>query len=116
MIKIGTLCYVVDTCLAGGTLSYRSKELVLLRDGKPEDVWMDLYYSPVPDDRGEPGETRGEQEGYHPRPSRLTRRAVRATSWASRSKKASASGRGSQLSNGRRWWGSMSWRRWPPSA
>ncbi|WP_434580656.1 PAS domain-containing protein [Pseudomonas sp. Z5-35] len=42
--------HVLDVCLAGGTLSYRSKELVLLRDGKPEDVWMDLYYSPVPDD------------------------------------------------------------------
>ncbi|KIQ60319.1 hybrid sensor histidine kinase/response regulator [Pseudomonas fluorescens] len=40
--------HVLDVCLAGGTLSYRSKELVLLRDGKPEDVWMDLYYSPVP--------------------------------------------------------------------
>ena len=47
--------HVLDVCLAGGTLSYRSKELVLLRDGKPEDVWMDLYYSPVPDDDQSPG-------------------------------------------------------------
>jgi PAS domain S-box-containing protein len=46
--------HVLDVCLAGGTLSYRSKELVLLRDGKPEDVWMDLYYSPVPDDDQSP--------------------------------------------------------------
>jgi PAS domain S-box-containing protein len=46
--------HVVDTCLAGGTLSYRSKELVLFRNGRPEDVWMDLYYSPVPDDEGAP--------------------------------------------------------------
>ncbi|MBC8998541.1 PAS domain-containing protein [Pseudomonas sp. N40(2020)] len=46
--------HVVDTCLAGGTLSYRNKELVLLRDGVPEDVWMDLYYNPVPDDTGAP--------------------------------------------------------------
>jgi PAS domain S-box-containing protein len=45
---------VVDTCLAGGTLSFRNKELVLLRDGLPEDVWMDLYYSPVADDDGKP--------------------------------------------------------------
>ncbi|MEN5311604.1 hybrid sensor histidine kinase/response regulator [Pseudomonas koreensis] len=45
---------VVDTCLAGGTLSFRNKELVLLRNGVPEDVWMDLYYSPVPDDDGVP--------------------------------------------------------------
>ena len=27
--------HVVDTCLAGGTLAYRGKELVLLRDGVP---------------------------------------------------------------------------------
>ncbi|MGP8434895.1 response regulator [Paraburkholderia fungorum] len=46
--------HVMVTCLAGGTLSYRDKELVLLRDGKPEDVWMDLYYSPVADDSGAP--------------------------------------------------------------
>jgi PAS domain S-box-containing protein len=46
--------HVVDTCLAGGTLSYRNKELVLLRDGVPEEVWMDLYYSPVADDDGCP--------------------------------------------------------------
>ena len=46
--------HVVDTCLAGGTLSYRDKELVLLRNGQPEDVWMDLYYSPVADDSGAP--------------------------------------------------------------
>ncbi|WP_033050359.1 hybrid sensor histidine kinase/response regulator [Pseudomonas sp. Ant30-3] len=46
--------HVVDTCLAGGTLSFRNKELVLLRDGVPEDVWMDLYYSPVADDEGIP--------------------------------------------------------------
>lgn len=46
--------HVVDTCLAGGTLSYRNKELVLLRDGVPEDVWMDLYYSPVAGDDGRP--------------------------------------------------------------
>jgi len=46
--------HVMDTCLAGGTLSYRDKELVLLRNGKPEDVWLDLYYSPVPGDDGAP--------------------------------------------------------------
>ena len=45
---------VMDTCLAGGTLSYRDKELVLLRNGQPEDVWMDLHYSPVADDSGAP--------------------------------------------------------------
>ncbi|MBR7960830.1 response regulator [Burkholderia vietnamiensis] len=46
---------VMHTCLAGGTLSYRDKELVLLRNGRLEDVWMDLHYSPLPDDEGAPG-------------------------------------------------------------
>ncbi|MCX2900783.1 hybrid sensor histidine kinase/response regulator [Pseudomonas mandelii] len=46
--------HVVDTCLGGGTLSYHNKELVLLRNGVPEDVWLDLYYSPVADDEGRP--------------------------------------------------------------
>ena len=45
---------VVDTCLAGGTLSYKDKELVLFRNGAAEDVWMDLYYSPVVEDDGAP--------------------------------------------------------------
>ncbi|OLY72907.1 hybrid sensor histidine kinase/response regulator [Pseudomonas sp. ATCC PTA-122608] len=45
---------VVDTCLAGGTLSYRSLPLELLRDGRPEEVWMDLYYSPVAGDDQQP--------------------------------------------------------------
>ncbi|WP_456027232.1 ATP-binding protein [Pseudomonas capeferrum] len=46
--------HVVDTCLAGGTLSFNNKALVLLRNGKPEDVWMDLYYSPVAGDDQQP--------------------------------------------------------------
>jgi signal transduction histidine kinase len=46
--------HVMDTCLGGGTLSYHNKELVLLRNGLPEDVWLDLYYSPVADDEGRP--------------------------------------------------------------
>jgi signal transduction histidine kinase len=45
---------VVDTCLAGGTLSYRDKELTLHRTGVAEQVWMDLHYAPVTDDEGKP--------------------------------------------------------------
>ena len=45
---------VVDTCLAGKTLSYRDKQLVLFRSGAAEDVWLDLYYSPVVEDDGSP--------------------------------------------------------------
>jgi signal transduction histidine kinase len=46
--------HVVDTCLAGGTLTYQDKQLVLYREGSPEDVWLDLSYSPVVDDDGQP--------------------------------------------------------------
>lgn len=46
--------HVVDTCLAGGTLTYKDKQLVLYREGSPEDVWLDLSYSPVVEDDGQP--------------------------------------------------------------
>lgn len=46
--------HVVDTCLAGGTLSFNNKDLVLSRNGKPENVWLDLYYSPVAGDNQQP--------------------------------------------------------------
>jgi signal transduction histidine kinase len=45
---------VVDTCLSGATLSYSDLRLTLHRSGKPEDVYMDLHYSPVSDDNGRP--------------------------------------------------------------
>ena len=40
--------------LAGGTLAYRDQELTLCRNGVPEQVWMNLDYSPVPDESGKP--------------------------------------------------------------
>ena len=46
--------HVMDTCLAGGTLSFNNKDLVLLRNGRPETVWLDLYYSPVAGDNQQP--------------------------------------------------------------
>jgi signal transduction histidine kinase/CheY-like chemotaxis protein len=46
--------HVVDTCLSGATLSYTDKQLTLHRSGQPEEVWMDLHYSPVADDDGRP--------------------------------------------------------------
>ncbi|CAG2136571.1 Sensor histidine kinase RcsC [Cupriavidus yeoncheonensis] len=46
--------HVVDTVLAGGTLSYKDKPLTLHRHGRPEEVWLDLHYSPVVDDDGVP--------------------------------------------------------------
>lgn len=45
---------VMDTCLAGGTLSPREKLMVLNRHGLMEDVWLDLDYSPIRDDSGKP--------------------------------------------------------------
>jgi PAS domain S-box-containing protein len=45
---------VLKVGLAGGTLAYRDHELTLCRSGKAEQVWMDLDYSPLPDDEGRP--------------------------------------------------------------
>lgn len=45
---------VMKVGLAGGTLSYKNQELTLHRHGRPEQVWMDLDYSPVPGDDGAP--------------------------------------------------------------
>ena len=45
---------VMKVGLAGGTLAYRDQELTLHRSGKPEQVWMNLDYSPVVDESGEP--------------------------------------------------------------
>jgi PAS domain S-box-containing protein len=38
----------------GGTLSYKDKELTLIRDGTPKQLWTDLEYSPVLDESGSP--------------------------------------------------------------
>jgi signal transduction histidine kinase/PAS domain-containing protein/ActR/RegA family two-component response regulator len=46
---------VMTVCLAGETLAYRDQELTLNRNGRPEQVWMNLDYSPVLDETGEPG-------------------------------------------------------------
>ena len=40
--------------LAGEILSYRDQELILHRQGRAEQVWMNLDYSPLLDDAGEP--------------------------------------------------------------
>jgi PAS domain S-box-containing protein len=39
--------HVMRVGLAGGTLAYRDQELTLYRNGKPEQVWMNLDYSPI---------------------------------------------------------------------
>ncbi len=45
---------VMKVCLAGGTLAYKEQELTLYRHGRPEQVWMNLDYSPVADETGRP--------------------------------------------------------------
>ena len=45
---------VMKVGLSGKTLAYRDQELTLHRKGFPEQVWMDLDYSPVPDEDGNP--------------------------------------------------------------
>ena len=45
---------VMKMVLAGGVLSYRDQEMLLNRSGEPEQVWMNLDYSPIVDERGEP--------------------------------------------------------------
>nr|WP_302474503.1 PAS domain S-box protein [Roseococcus sp. MDT2-1-1] len=46
--------HVMNAVLAGGTLAYKDQELTLHRHGYPEQVWMDLAYSPVLDESGRP--------------------------------------------------------------
>jgi len=46
--------HVMKVGLAGGTLSYRDQELTLHRNGRAEQVWMNLDYSPLIDERGVP--------------------------------------------------------------
>ena len=43
---------VMKVVMAGQTLAYTDQELTLNRNGGPEQVWMNLDYSPVPDENG----------------------------------------------------------------
>ena len=45
---------VMKVVFAGGTLSYADQELTLHRSGAPEQVWMNLDYSPVIGESGQP--------------------------------------------------------------
>jgi PAS domain S-box-containing protein len=46
--------HVMKVGLGGGTLAYRDQELTLYRHGRPEQVWMNLDYSPVLNEAGQP--------------------------------------------------------------
>ncbi len=43
---------VIDTVFEGGTLSYEDQQFTLYRNGIAEEVWLNLYYSPVVDEDG----------------------------------------------------------------
>ena len=45
---------VMKVGLSGRTLAYRDQEFTLYRHGRPEQVWMNLDYSPVVNEAGEP--------------------------------------------------------------
>ena len=45
---------VMKVVLGGGTLAFKDQQLTLLRNDVPEPVWMNLDYSPVPDENGVP--------------------------------------------------------------
>ncbi|MGA2550277.1 MAG: ATP-binding protein [Burkholderiaceae bacterium] len=45
---------VMKVGLTGHTLSYQDQELTLRRNGRDEQVWMNLDYSPLLDEQGEP--------------------------------------------------------------
>ena len=46
--------HVMKSGLAGQTLAYSDQELTLHRRGEPEQVWMNLDYSPIMDEAGQP--------------------------------------------------------------
>lgn len=43
---------IIDRVLAGESLDFASRTFVFYRNGEPEDVWLNLDYSPVLDDDG----------------------------------------------------------------
>ncbi len=47
--------HVIEQVLAGNSLVYRDQHMVLLQTGKPQDVWLDILYSPLVDVNGVPG-------------------------------------------------------------
>ncbi len=46
--------HVMKVGLSGGVLSYKDQELTLYRHNRPEQVWMNLDYSPVLNEAGQP--------------------------------------------------------------
>jgi PAS domain S-box-containing protein len=45
---------VMDVGMRGDTLSFKDQHLVLYRSGVAENVWLDLVYSPILDEQGQP--------------------------------------------------------------
>jgi diguanylate cyclase (GGDEF)-like protein/PAS domain S-box-containing protein len=45
---------VLKVCLAGGALAYRDERFTVERDGRQEQIWLNLDYAPVLDEVGKP--------------------------------------------------------------
>ena len=46
--------HVMQVGLSGASLSYRDQEIILQRGGPPEQVWLDLFSSPILDETDQP--------------------------------------------------------------
>ncbi|WP_341921453.1 response regulator [Hydrocarboniphaga effusa] len=44
---------IIEAGFRGETLTYTDQQLLLMRNGAPEEVWFDLYYAPTRDEAGE---------------------------------------------------------------
>jgi len=45
---------IIERVLSGETVSFRDQHLLLARNGVSDDVWLNLDYSPIPDEDGNP--------------------------------------------------------------
>ncbi|EIT70253.1 MULTISPECIES: response regulator [Hydrocarboniphaga] len=43
---------IIEAGFRGETLTYTDQQLLLMRNGAPEEVWFDLYYAPTRDEAG----------------------------------------------------------------
>ena len=65
---------VMKVGLGGGTLAYKDQELTLYRHDRPEQVWMNLDYSPVLNEAGRAGGRDRHRGGNHAARDRRTER------------------------------------------
>ena len=76
---------VMAVGMAGGTLEFKDRELVLNRRGTPEQAWLDLFYSPVIAEDGKPGGVVAVVVETTERVQARRERRRRASGWRTRS-------------------------------